>query len=325
MRATGKSPHRRGSKKSNDIKVGIMNGKPSIQVNWGGRIYGAPLSLLGSGGIKDSMDVSDIRATGNITFSKNSSVYNNSNRLLMVGGLNISGDENIAIGNHNVLKSSLAAADKNVVVGMDGLKNLTTGCANIVMGYRSGGMVTSAGSNVFIGTLTGTTSNDAVMTGSLNVVIGHEAGIETTGTISGDQNIAIGRLSGSLKGCDNIGIGYRAGIIVTGEDNIAIGKDAGDAVTSGDSNIAIGTGADNAATLDNQIAIGNGTTTTAANTTAIGNTSTVSTTLVGGTLFIKEQASAYTDVAAHGQLWIKNTTPCELWFTDDAGTDTKIA
>jgi len=28
--------------------------------------------------------------------------------------------------------------------------------------------------------------------------------------------------------------------------------------------------------------------------------------------------------AAYGQLWVKNTTPNELWFTDDAGTDTQL-
>jgi hypothetical protein len=41
-------------------------------------------------------------------------------------------------------------------------------------------------------------------------------------------------------------------------------------------------------------------------------------------ILIKERAAAGTDVASYGQLWIKNTTPCQLWFTDDAGTDTQI-
>lgn len=42
------------------------------------------------------------------------------------------------------------------------------------------------------------------------------------------------------------------------------------------------------------------------------------------TLKIKERAAAAADTVAYGQLWIKNTTPCQLWFTDDAGTDTQI-
>ena len=41
-------------------------------------------------------------------------------------------------------------------------------------------------------------------------------------------------------------------------------------------------------------------------------------------ILIKERSAAGTDVAGYGQLWVKNTTPCQLWFTDDAGTDTQI-
>jgi hypothetical protein len=41
-------------------------------------------------------------------------------------------------------------------------------------------------------------------------------------------------------------------------------------------------------------------------------------------LLMKERAAADSDIAAYGQLWVKNTTPCQLWFTDDAGTDTQI-
>jgi len=44
-----------------------------------------------------------------------------------------------------------------------------------------------------------------------------------------------------------------------------------------------------------------------------------------GTLYMGERAAADADIAGVGQLWVKNTTPCELWFTDDAGTDTKLA
>lgn len=40
---------------------------------------------------------------------------------------------------------------------------------------------------------------------------------------------------------------------------------------------------------------------------------------------IVEIAAAVANTDGYGQLWVKNTTPCELWFTDDAGADTKIA
>ena len=38
-------------------------------------------------------------------------------------------------------------------------------------------------------------------------------------------------------------------------------------------------------------------------------------------LKVKESANAVADTAAYGQIWIKNNTPNELAFTDDAGTD----
>lgn len=42
-------------------------------------------------------------------------------------------------------------------------------------------------------------------------------------------------------------------------------------------------------------------------------------------LFLRERSSAAADQAAYGQLWVKNSTPNELWFTDDAGTDFQIS
>lgn len=45
----------------------------------------------------------------------------------------------------------------------------------------------------------------------------------------------------------------------------------------------------------------------------------------GSSLYMAEKAAANADSGGHGQLWVKNTTPCELWFTDDAGNDHQIA
>tara|TARA_R100000808_G_scaffold22081_2_gene47898 strand:+ start:73 stop:1116 length:1044 start_codon:yes stop_codon:yes gene_type:complete len=44
-----------------------------------------------------------------------------------------------------------------------------------------------------------------------------------------------------------------------------------------------------------------------------------------GSFLIKEVASAGADVAGYGQLWIKNNTANELWFTNDAGNDIPIS
>ena len=39
---------------------------------------------------------------------------------------------------------------------------------------------------------------------------------------------------------------------------------------------------------------------------------------------VKEQASADANTAAYGQLWVKNDTPNNLYFTNDAGNDVQI-
>ena len=45
---------------------------------------------------------------------------------------------------------------------------------------------------------------------------------------------------------------------------------------------------------------------------------------IEGSVSIKEQASAKTDTAEYGQLWVKNSTPNELYFTTDAGNDIQL-
>lgn len=45
---------------------------------------------------------------------------------------------------------------------------------------------------------------------------------------------------------------------------------------------------------------------------------------VEGVHLLRERASALADVAGYGQVWVKNTTPNELWFTDDGGTDHQL-
>jgi hypothetical protein len=42
-------------------------------------------------------------------------------------------------------------------------------------------------------------------------------------------------------------------------------------------------------------------------------------------MLLQEVAAAASDVAAYGQLWVKNDTPNTLWFTDDAGADKQLA
>ena len=44
----------------------------------------------------------------------------------------------------------------------------------------------------------------------------------------------------------------------------------------------------------------------------------------GGVIFLTEQADAEDDVSAKGQVWVDNTTPQRLMFTDEDGTDTNL-
>ena len=43
-----------------------------------------------------------------------------------------------------------------------------------------------------------------------------------------------------------------------------------------------------------------------------------------GSLKVKEKADAIADTAAYGQLWVKNTSPNQLYFTNDDGNDVQI-
>ena len=56
----------------------------------------------------------------------------------------------------------------------------------------------------------------------------------------------------------------------------------------------------------------------------IGTTSPNQLLTVENSISLKEIASANADTAAYGQIWVKNTTPNQLWFTDDAGTDVQL-
>ena len=57
---------------------------------------------------------------------------------------------------------------------------------------------------------------------------------------------------------------------------------------------------------------------------SIGTITPVTKFTVEGTITLKEQAAADGDTAAYGQDWVKNTSPCTRWFTDDAGNDIQL-
>jgi hypothetical protein len=47
--------------------------------------------------------------------------------------------------------------------------------------------------------------------------------------------------------------------------------------------------------------------------------------VLSGTMKIKEQSSADSDTTAFGQIWVKDDTPNNLMFTNDAGVDSVMA
>jgi len=98
-----------------------------------------------------------------------------------------------------------------------------------------------------------------------------------------------------------------------GDLNLVAGSDAGQT-----SNMTFQT--NNAGTVTERMRI------TPTGNVAIGATTSTSSMLtLEGTMSLKEQAAADADTAAYGQIWVANSTPNELWFTDDAGTDTQLS
>jgi hypothetical protein len=126
---------------------------------------------------------------------------------------------------------------------------------------------------------------DSSVTGDLQLAIGYQAML---GTVTGDNNIAIGRLAGSTAigksmNSSNILIGFSA--TGAGTDTIGIGRGVNVGDNSGTSAIAIGTtsansgnysialGASTSVSDDYSVAIGFGATTNAANQLAFGTVS----------------------------------------------------
>jgi hypothetical protein len=60
------------------------------------------------------------------------------------------------------------------------------------------------------------------------------------------------------------------------------------------------------------------------NRVGLGTTSPKTALTVEGTITLKEQADADSDTPAYGQIWVNTATPCELYFTTDAGDDIQL-
>lgn len=131
------------------------------------------------------------------------------------------------------------ATTQDVRIGINaGNDAMTHTYHSVLIGSNTGYNMTTAEGCVFIGYYAG----QIVSTGSYNVGIGPYAlNRATTGT----QNLAIGAHAlRNFTGLGNVGIGYGAGIGVsgssTGNYNMFLGASAGSGVTSGSTNVLIG-------------------------------------------------------------------------------------
>lgn len=183
----------------------------------------------------------------------------------------------------------------NVYLGSNAGLNVSNGSTNIMIGDNAGRGASSydllscvligpnAGRNnlgntsIYIGSATDDSKGvgyNATATGSTNLVIGVDSGLEITDAsfcigiganclenlTTGDTNTSIGYYAGNSLtiGAQNVTIGYEAGkTLVDGNNNVIIGDQAGSAIgTDVDNSIAIGENAGQNVEVSDIIAIG---------------------------------------------------------------------
>jgi hypothetical protein len=203
----------------------------------------------------------------------------------------------------------------NSFFGRDAGRNNTTGANNSFVGVNAGLNNTTGGSNSFVGVSAGLNNT----TGANNSFFGVQAGLNNT---TGANNSFFGRDAGlnNTTGVLNSFVGVNAGLNnTTGANNSFFGRDAGRNNTTGANNSFVGVnagrflangstaltiannsvflGVDTRANADNetnQIVIGHTAIGGGSNTTTIGNSSTVSTRLPAGSLWINTTSGTNT-------------------------------
>ena len=180
------------------------------------------------------------------------------------------GTSNLRLG-VNAGNSIASGGNYNVVLGDEAGTAITTGDANVAVGYKALFTEDANGHNTAVGYLALTTLNagaDARNTavgfkageltslGVQNTFIGSSAGGINT---SGSYNVFIGdsAADANTTGESNVAIGQNALTNNNGNSNVAVGRQAMQTSTSGEKNIAIGHFAlYNSTSADNNVAIG---------------------------------------------------------------------
>jgi hypothetical protein len=157
-----------------------------------------------------------------------------SSNQLLLGSSNNIGITDVAIW------ASISSGTQNTGLGSGVLSGLTSGGANVAVGYQ--------------------VNFGKTVTGSNNTCVGNQAAYYLT---SGIQNVAIGDAamsgnSGGITGSNNAGVGESALVkISSGSNNSCLGNTAGGSITSGSQNVSIGASAHpSLATGTSSIAIG---------------------------------------------------------------------
>jgi len=177
----------------------------------------------------------------------------------------VTGLDNVAIGQAAAL--SMVAATNDVIIGSDACFSVANNnSSNVVIGAAALFNATSIGNNnVILGTYAASWNAG----GSGNVIVGHEAGYGSDGSLF----------------TGNVLLGYRAGYVLTsGQGNICLGYSAGDIITSGAFNIIIGFNIDPPlATTSNYLNIGG---------LILGDTSAMQLSFFGGTPVVQQTGYA---------------------------------
>lgn len=122
----------------------------------------------------------------------------------------------LAITANNTFVGETAASSGTTsctLLGKDAGDNLTTGSANIAIGYLSGSSLTTESDNCFIGNGAGSSTTD-----DDNTMIGVRAGISNS---TGSANVFLGNEAGnSSAGSANVFIGYRSGYNELGDNKL---------------------------------------------------------------------------------------------------------
>ena len=215
-----------------DATENTAMGKDSLKDNQSGNgntaIGVESLSNLQSG--SENVGVGKLSGFTGTTFANNTFVGYQAGRMVTgtsntylghTAGRNArAGGENVAIGKEALLSGTNSDAANNVAIGVESMKDNSTGTQNTVIGKAAGQQMSTADSSVVIGAYA---AQSGSMSGNKNVIIGHEAGR----------------------------------IVSTGYENVIIGQDASEAVAGGFRNVHIGKGcAETTTSVHGQVIIG---------------------------------------------------------------------